>query len=213
MKLVALAGFFTAAVSAFAQLSWERTAVELHPPAGAASTVAEFPFTNRTAASIEVIELKSSCGCTVPALEKTVYAPGEGGVLKATFDIQSRQGLEEKTIFVQTDAGATELKLIVHVPVRVEIAPRMLVFTGAERDAKAVRFRFRADAPAQEIAVASATGPFDVQVVAVEPGHDYELRVTPHDDASANVSGAIVIRSKGASGAEHFDTVFLRRRP
>lgn len=213
MKLFPVGIYLALATVAPAQLSWERTSVELFASVGQESIVAEFPFTNRTAAAIEVQDLRSSCGCTVPMLEKKVYAPGESGVVKARFEIESRQGQQDKSVYVQTDAGATELRFVVHVPTRVEITPRLLAFAGAGAETKTVRLSFRADAPVQEVALASAAGPFEVQVVEREHGRVYELHVTPRDAAAANVTGAIVVRSKGASGAEHFDTIFLRRRP
>lgn len=214
MRLWAILTFAALAAPAlFGQLTWERTAVELSAAVGEEYVVVEFPFANRSGAPVEVLALHAECGCTVPELDRKIYAPGESGVLKATFAIESRQGRQEKSVQVQTDAGATELKFVVHVPVRLEISPRLLAFAGAKTEEKRVHLKFSADTPVQEIALASVTGPFAVELVTVDAGRNYELRVRPNGPEGVSVTGAVVLRSKGASGAEHFDTIFLRRQP
>jgi hypothetical protein len=47
-----------------------------------APLVREFAFTNRGAASVEIVEIQGSCGCLKPKLERRVYKPGEGDTLR-----------------------------------------------------------------------------------------------------------------------------------
>jgi len=198
-------------LSASAQLTWERTRAEFHPEPAATKVVATYPFRNDTAATIEVLELHSSCGCTVPELEKRKYAPGESGVLTATFSIESREGLQQKQIIVQTDAGETMLELIAHLPVRLEMQPRMLTFREGEEGAKIAKLNFRSNTPVTDVAIANAGSGFEVELVTLREGHDYEVKVTPKEGLGGNVTSTVVVRSTGASGAKYFDSLFLRR--
>jgi len=42
----------------------------------------KFAFTNRGSQTVEVLEVRSSCGCLTPKLEPRVYRPGEEGALR-----------------------------------------------------------------------------------------------------------------------------------
>ncbi len=50
----------------------------------------EFKFTNKGATTLIVSNVQGSCGCTVPKLEKTDYAPGEDGTIKVTYNPHGR---------------------------------------------------------------------------------------------------------------------------
>lgn len=213
MKTAALLGFLSFALTASAQLTWERTRAEFFPAPGEPTVVATYAFTNRSAATVEVLELHSSCGCTVPTLEKRRYAPGESGVLTAVFTIESREGLQKKQIGVQTDAGETTLELIAHVPVRLAIEPRMLVFRAGGERTQAVRLKFQSNVPVRDVAIANVGAPFRAELVPVRDGHDYEVRVTAAAVPAGDITATVVVRSVGASGAEYFDSFFLRHLP
>ncbi|GHB92966.1 DUF1573 domain-containing protein [Cerasicoccus arenae] len=91
--------------------------------------VAKFPFTNKSDQTVTILSAKASCGCTVPKLAKTVYAPGESGEIVATFSFGQRTGLQQKTISVVTDSKPpqrTTLRLQVTIPQVISIKPRVL---------------------------------------------------------------------------------------
>jgi Protein of unknown function (DUF1573) len=54
-------------------------------------------FTNITDKTI-TLAVAASCGCTVAAMEKTTFAPGESGKAKASFNPQGRTGAQTKTL-------------------------------------------------------------------------------------------------------------------
>ncbi|MBI5153926.1 DUF1573 domain-containing protein [Candidatus Poribacteria bacterium] len=66
----------------------------------------EFPFVNNSDKTITISQVKTSCGCTAAALDKKVFAPGEGDKIKVTFKTQGRGGHQGKTITVMTDDPA-----------------------------------------------------------------------------------------------------------
>ncbi len=67
----------------------------------------EFTFTNTGTEPLTITDVKSSCGCTVPSLTKTVYAPGESGKITVIFNPENRSGPQHKVITVTTDSKLT----------------------------------------------------------------------------------------------------------
>ncbi len=60
----------------------------------------EFPFVIQGDEAIRIKKVQPSCGCTTTELDKTVYQPGEQGVLRATFNPERRNGEQHKAITV-----------------------------------------------------------------------------------------------------------------
>lgn len=73
----------------------------------------EYNFTNTGNRNLYVLDVKTSCGCTVPSFDKDAIAPGENGVITATFDSKDRKGIQEKSIkvFTNTYPNKSELTL------------------------------------------------------------------------------------------------------
>ena len=63
----------------------------------------DFKFTNVGPGTLNILEAKGSCGCTVPALAKKTYAPGESGSIKVEFNPNNRRGPQHTTVTVTTD--------------------------------------------------------------------------------------------------------------
>lgn len=63
----------------------------------------EFRFTNRGPGTLKIANVHGSCGCTVPALTKTEYAPGESGSIKVTFNPHGRRGPQQTTVTVTSN--------------------------------------------------------------------------------------------------------------
>lgn len=89
---------------------------------------AEFKFTNEGEETETVGNVRSSCGCTVPELDKKVYEPGESGVIRATFTYGARHGMNQKNITVKTDQAEYVVTLRVNIPEVYKISPRILVW-------------------------------------------------------------------------------------
>lgn len=139
MFLTALAvpgAFLTAA------LEFEQTRIEQHAKLLDEQSTAVFRFTNTGDQPIEILRVQSSCGCTVPELDKEKYAPGESGEIRALFTFGSRQGRQMKRITLRTDDAVMatyQLDFITHIPTWGQISPRMLRWAvGSEAAVRAV---------------------------------------------------------------------------
>jgi len=63
-----------------------------------------FNFENTGDADLVVESASASCGCTVPKYDKKPVPPGGKGALEVVFDTSGRDGLQTKTIVIQSNA-------------------------------------------------------------------------------------------------------------
>ncbi|MFI5337689.1 MAG: DUF1573 domain-containing protein, partial [Opitutales bacterium] len=75
------------------------------------SLVLTFPFRNRTAAPALIRDIQTNCDCINAVTDKPSYAPGEPGVLTATFTVGERYGRYERTITVTSSDNPAPVKL------------------------------------------------------------------------------------------------------
>lgn len=175
--------FLGIAVSAVAQLQFEHTAVQHQAALSEEGYTAVFPFTNTGDETVEITGIQSTCGCTVPELDKRIYAPGESGELEAVFTYGARVGQQRKLVRVSTDAGMHELQIAVIIPQRYEIERRLLTWSAEETgEAKAFVIEFHHNTPVTLDEADLLPREFTTEAKWNEDGSRLELRVTPEAD-------------------------------
>lgn len=70
----------------------------------------EFEFTNSGDAELVLLSVDASCGCTTPEWPKAPIAPGETGIIKATFNAAA-DGPFSKSITVMTNVSSEKVVL------------------------------------------------------------------------------------------------------
>ncbi len=86
-----------------------------------------FRFTNTGSGVLKIGKIKSTCGCTVPRLDKVEYAPGESGTIKVTYSTGSRAGAVSKHVYVNSnDKKNHRVKLTIKatIALKVEYQPQ-----------------------------------------------------------------------------------------
>ncbi len=142
---------FSGALSS-AQIVFEEKVIEHTATVDESNFAAVFKFQNVGDDTIEIKKPSSSCGCTVPSLEKTTYAPGEEGEITAVFSYGTRSGTQHKTVTVPTSKGTHELALTVDIPLRYSLDVRLLHWKKSEVMApKTANFQFHVDLPVELI--------------------------------------------------------------
>ncbi len=63
-----------------------------------------FSYTNTGDADLVIAAASASCGCTVPKYDKKPVTPGASGTIEVVFDTSGREGLQTKTVVVQSNA-------------------------------------------------------------------------------------------------------------
>ena len=76
-----------------------------------------FRFKNVGDKPLIISSVSASCGCTVPETPKEPYAPGQTGVIKASFNSSGKPGTQSKqvTVVANTDPAQTVLTFRVDV--------------------------------------------------------------------------------------------------
>ena len=73
-----------------------------------------FKFKNPSDRTVVIDRVTATCGCTVPDLQKKIYAPGESGEITATFNPAGRSGKQVKQInitYKDNEFPVTQLSL------------------------------------------------------------------------------------------------------
>src|SRR5215831_4902600 len=157
--------------AAQAELSWEKTELELNPPPGADSAVATFKYENKGDKKIHINSVRTSCGCTTAALKKNDVEPGEKGEIVATLKTGDRVGLQTKTVTVETDdtkTPQTVLTLKANVTQLLELQPTFLTWQADEKpDGKTITAKAGKGVTINKLDVTPSAPDFTTKV---EPG-------------------------------------------
>ena len=107
-------------------LQVEKTVHDFGEMGPSASGKCEFAFKNVGTGTLKIDRVQSTCGCTVPQLEKKEYAPGESGVINVTFRAPSTKGNVNKHLYIVSNDPKQprfELGIKAVVTVKVSISP------------------------------------------------------------------------------------------
>jgi hypothetical protein len=146
----------------------------------------EITVKNTGTAPLEISEVSSSCGCTVPTKPKSPLDPGESSTMTISYDSAKRPGQAQQTVTLVTNDPARHsvpIKLLGEVKPLYDIDPKEgLIFgqlTQSTRQTRTVTISNKySDALHLELAEGQDFGPFDIQLKADEPGMRYTLSAT-----------------------------------
>ena len=81
-----------------------------------------FRFKNVGDKPLVISNVSASCGCTIPETPKKPFAPGETGVIKASFNSSGKQGTQSKqvNVFANLDPAMTSLSFHVEVKAKAK---------------------------------------------------------------------------------------------
>jgi len=83
----------------------------------------EFKFTNEGDGILKIKKIQSTCGCTVPQLEKKTYLPGESGIIKLTYRSGQRSGTVRKKLYIlSNDAKNPKLPFYIKAKITKKIS-------------------------------------------------------------------------------------------
>lgn len=105
--------------SNFTSIQWlDSTYLDLGKVKDGAMVEVSFRFKNTGSKPLVIASVTAGCGCTIPETPEKPYAPGEEGLIKASFDSKGRKGENQKSVYVKantTPADNHELKFRVEV--------------------------------------------------------------------------------------------------
>lgn len=198
-----------------AAIEFEQTELSLQPSRpGEKKLTAEFRFKNTGAEPVAFTQIYSGCSCTVPTTPREPVAPGESGVLPVIYSAGERQGRQMQSIQVETSDGRqTALRLVVDLPTRITFAPRLLLFSQGDRATREATLTYGDDTPVTLLEVRAQSGDFEVIAPQSLDGPMLKLSLRYIGAANAEARGTVAIRTRGLSGAEYTDLLYVRHRP
>ncbi|MGD9781290.1 MAG: DUF1573 domain-containing protein [Kiritimatiellia bacterium] len=166
-----------------------------------------FPIRNAGTLSLEIRNVRASCGCTAVKPSQSVIPPGGEATIGAKLDLRGRSGMQIKSITVESNDPQTphlmlQLKGTAVLPLRAE--PSTLFFGRLEPGAARTRtFEVVSGrGPIQIVGTRTDHPGLSVVPVAPEPGadgsrHRFELRISP-DLPEGNVNGSVFVKTDAA---------------
>lgn len=182
--------------TARAELTWEKTEVELHPKPDDKQAVGTFKFENKTDKPVRIMSVHTSCGCTTAGKTKDVIAPGEKSEITATFNIGDRTGVQQKQITVQTDdqkqpTTILTLKAVIASP--LELQPTFVFWQqGEEPKPKTIVAKTTKEVPVKHIDVSSSSPEFQTSVEN-GPNGEFRIKVQPKE-TTRTVAATLTIK-------------------
>ena len=174
---------FAFARSAFSQLTWENPEQTFNAKPEEQSIVAKYRFTSSGKGPVRNRGSQTSRDCTMAALTKTEYAPGESGEIEVKFSFGGRTGSQVNTTSVTTSAAPrkpTILRLRVNIEELVRIEPQLVFWRiGEQPDSKTIHIAIANGVSVKVVRVRSDNPAFKVKLIELKPGKEYEVRVTP----------------------------------
>jgi len=165
----------------------------------------EFAFRNVGDATLQIIKVRTSCGCTAALVTKEEVPPGGEGRVKTTFRTTNYKGTQRKSIYVETndpEQPRVTLRLSGEVKVEVEVSPAMIyardLVPGESRPYKLVVKR--SDGEELRITKVTASRP-EIHVGEPEVRDDgsYEVEVTLGPDLpEGRLNGQVTIETDSA---------------
>lgn len=140
-SFVMLAGFILAgpvSAATWADQLFDQLSKDFGSVARGPAVVHHFRLTNKTKETINISNVRVSCGCTSAQALKTLLEPGETTSIQATMDTTRFLGAKSVTIFVQFDRPRfDEVRLLVQASSRDDfnITPDVLAFGQIKKGA------------------------------------------------------------------------------
>ena len=199
MKLTIFISWILAAVTHAAGLEFAELMKDVHAPPDASKVVAEFNFTNHSDKPARLSNSDPGCSCLKVEVAggKLNYAPGESGMLRATFEMGNFSGTIDKNIALwidddPADKPSVKLTVRVHIPVLVNLEPKTLKWQiGGKLEPQTIHIRMASEKPIRVINVKSSSSTFSHEIKTIEEGKAYDLIVTP---VAMEVPGVSILR-------------------
>ena len=168
-----------------------------------ADTVYKFPVKNIYKQEVELLSVRSSCGCTSPSLENRELKTGDVGYVVASFNTRTFDGVHSATLTVSVqwnDNGTIrrgEAQLRVHGNIRSDVVfqPGAIKFESVDQGS-----------PSEQQVRVTYAGRSDWKITDVRgASEDLEVELTETQRNSGRVAYDLLVRMKGSAAAGYFN--------
>lgn len=195
---IAVVLFFCGALSCLAELTWEQKVIRLdvHPLQVEGKT--SFHFKNIGTNTVDILAVRTTCGCMKASASTKRVAPGESGTIDAVFNYREKTGPQRKAVAVRTRDSKP---VILYVEANIKDAfslsvKRMDWALSGDRDPKTCRMTNRFETPYNLVSSTSSSDQFVVKLIPIREGFEYEVVVTPKASIIQPIGATITIQSE-----------------
>jgi len=196
MKLFLCLLFALTAIAPATDLQFEKELNEVDVALDAKLVISEFKFTNAGSKPLKIRHADAGCSCLAVefANSKATYAPGESGVLRATFEIGRYQGTVDKEIQIwlagdPDEKPSSKVTLKIHIPVVVSLEPKTLKWeVNSPLETKTMLVEMNYPKPIHIKTVETSNSDFSVKLKVIEKGKTYAVEVTPRETVGQKLS-------------------------
>ncbi len=168
---------------------------------------ADFVFTNVGNQTLEIKEVRPTCGCTTAGTWEHQIAPGKTGVIPLQVNTANFNGPVTKSISVIcNDPTQSFINLQVRGTIwkAIDVAPPFVMFNVApdavSNEVRTVKITSNLEQPLELSPPQVSSPSFRVEIVTVQPGKEFDLRITPVTPLPAgNVQAAITVKTSATN--------------
>lgn len=139
-----LVGIFSI-LNTYAHLSFNTQIIEDEISEDSNTYPFEFKFKNTGNNTINITNISTTCGCTIAKCDKNTYKPNENGTISGVFSLGDKDGIQEKTITVDTNDIENKhyiLTLKIAIKRTIIISPRILIWRiGSSDNSKTIKIQ------------------------------------------------------------------------
>jgi Protein of unknown function (DUF1573) len=195
-------------------LEFEQPHLDLVLELGEKRVGGAFAFTNKGANPIKIVGIKTSCGCTVADIDKKLYAPGEKGSIKVSYNGTSSQSEDSlRHVVVVTDEETNNFySLEVQPKIKriIKMSPTSVGWgIGAEAAEKSITLDAVDSLGVHITEVESSNDTFEVTLKTIKPNKQYEIVVKPSTTSLA-ATGSLRIKTTNEKIPTLFSKVYVR---
>lgn len=192
-----------ASETALGELVWRTTSLSRSVDVRQAEVDFQFHFRNTGPDTVTIEELKSSCSCLHPKLEKRTYGSGESGILNVNAHLNGRQGRVKKQVEVVVKGAmkSQSLGVDLYIPRGYVLSTRRLMWQAGDDGPQSCRLVNSMKKPIRlEMATSSSSG-FEVELKMIQTGMEYEVCAKPVGEDAVK-RGIISIFTESFEGCE-----------
>lgn len=179
--------FLLSSLSLHAALTFEEKLIEVDAGLNDKTVTRDFKFSNKGSETVTIREADAGCSCLAVQVSggKLTYAPGEGGVLRTTFELGTFQGTVDKEVNVWLEGDpdskpSSSVVLRVHIPEIISIEPKTLKWeVGGDGEPLLMEVKMNYEKPIKVTSIQMSNPDFEAKLLTVEEGKHYQIEVTP----------------------------------
>ena len=167
----------------------------------------DFVFTNTGTATLEVTDVRPSCGCTTAGTWSKTVQPGQTGIIPIQFNSGNFSGPIHKTVTVTCNTPAqpqTILNLKGTIWKAIDVTPTYAYFTPQAdtqtADTKVVRIVNNMDTPLELSPPEIGNKAFTAELKTLKEGKEFELRISANPPfGPGTVQGPVTVKTSSTN--------------